>query len=636
MKKWTTTQDFIDNGKLNGAPVGTVIETDGFFTVGDGGGADWIKTNETGTPSQTPSDLGDVKLTDSGGNVWEYVVKGKVIKPLGLGAGFGNDDGAVLNACFQWLRDQIAAKQDSASIDGEDATYNTSISVNGTHLSNWNYKIKNMTVVGTCTGVGALDFTGSRGGNMSNVTVYGEESSMPARGIQFARSAAEGFGFCDNWKLENVTTIGYFSVAGFYGYAQETTHYDHCRFWNYNHAARAAIHAGNDSVEPYSSVYVTPVTGSHSFINNKYTNMDYRYLPAGKTFAIASITKANPAVVTTTLPHSFETGDKVSTIFIEGMTEIDNRSLTITKISDTQFSFDGVDSTAYGTFTSGNAVKSQLKPSVLLARAEQHTFDTCYIVAYGAPHLEIAFVDGKPLDQIKLDVLFEGGGMLSHVRFTGVDAFESTVNGFELETYNTHSGLALLSTDATSSVVTLNNGFIKINTESKANLIVAASAARFSLKAVDVKIPDINSTDFGLFDYYSGRVSDDTGYIVDYKVVASIPVTQNYTPTITPVAGAFGSITVSKAQYTINGGLVNFDIVFRITDIGTATSAIRFNVPLPGLSSSQLALGAELTNGYSLIVRQILDNETMEMMKYDGTKTFATGDFITITGCYQL
>ena len=66
------TTDIITSVNYAGAPAGTIIETLGYTTKGDGGGAQWKKTGVTGlTPSQSPADLVKGKLTDANGHEWE-------------------------------------------------------------------------------------------------------------------------------------------------------------------------------------------------------------------------------------------------------------------------------------------------------------------------------------------------------------------------------------------------------------------------------------------------------------------------------------------------------------------------------------------------------------------------------------
>jgi len=68
--------------------------------------------------------------------------------------------------------------------------------------------------------------------------------------------------------------------------------------------------------------------------------------------SISSITKANPAVVTTGATHGFVTGDEVKfPRFITGMLELSSRRAIINVTSTTTFELIGVDSTNYGTFS---------------------------------------------------------------------------------------------------------------------------------------------------------------------------------------------------------------------------------------------------------------------------------------------
>lgn len=93
MKQWTTTQDFITYGG-KGLPVGTIVETVGFYEEGDGGGAKWQLTAATGTPSQTPAQLGDALLNDASGRQWRLIdeIIGSSLESLGLvGDGIAND-----------------------------------------------------------------------------------------------------------------------------------------------------------------------------------------------------------------------------------------------------------------------------------------------------------------------------------------------------------------------------------------------------------------------------------------------------------------------------------------------------------------------------------------------------------------
>ena len=71
---------------------------------------------------------------------------------------------------------------------------------------------------------------------------------------------------------------------------------------------------------------------------------------------IDSITNANPCVVSTEVDHSLHTGDQVTFFGIGGTTQLNGTQAFITVLTPTSFSLDGIDSTAYGVYTSGGYV----------------------------------------------------------------------------------------------------------------------------------------------------------------------------------------------------------------------------------------------------------------------------------------
>ena len=68
---------------------------------------------------------------------------------------------------------------------------------------------------------------------------------------------------------------------------------------------------------------------------------------------IVSITKANPGVVTTALPHGLTTGNQGMFTGLVGMTQLNNVLVTVTVVNSTSFSI-GVNTTSYGTYTAGS------------------------------------------------------------------------------------------------------------------------------------------------------------------------------------------------------------------------------------------------------------------------------------------
>lgn len=99
MKRWSTAQDFIANGRALSSE--TVVYFEGFAAKGDGGDSLWVKTGNTGTPSQSPALRGDGTLTDASGTVWEVSDKSEVdIRTFGALTSASDNAGAIA-ACHE-------------------------------------------------------------------------------------------------------------------------------------------------------------------------------------------------------------------------------------------------------------------------------------------------------------------------------------------------------------------------------------------------------------------------------------------------------------------------------------------------------------------------------------------------------
>jgi uncharacterized protein (TIGR02217 family) len=74
---------------------------------------------------------------------------------------------------------------------------------------------------------------------------------------------------------------------------------------------------------------------------------------ANSTKAITAITQANPGQVTA-VGHGFSTGDKIKTVSVGGMTQVNNLYYTITVVDADNFTI-GVNTSAYTAYTSGGS-----------------------------------------------------------------------------------------------------------------------------------------------------------------------------------------------------------------------------------------------------------------------------------------
>ena len=69
MKRWSTVQAFIANGRAPASE--TVTSFEGFASKGDGGASFWLRTGNTGAVSQSPINRGDNLLNDASGAEWK-------------------------------------------------------------------------------------------------------------------------------------------------------------------------------------------------------------------------------------------------------------------------------------------------------------------------------------------------------------------------------------------------------------------------------------------------------------------------------------------------------------------------------------------------------------------------------------
>jgi hypothetical protein len=81
---------------------------------------------------------------------------------------------------------------------------------------------------------------------------------------------------------------------------------------------------------------------------------------SGVSKAITAATQADPCVITSTA-HGLVTGDRIRVFDVVGMTELNDKLYTITRIDDDSYSLDDVDATAYTAYTSGGTGEKVLE-----------------------------------------------------------------------------------------------------------------------------------------------------------------------------------------------------------------------------------------------------------------------------------
>jgi hypothetical protein len=91
------------------------------------------------------------------------------------------------------------------------------------------------------------------------------------------------------------------------------------------------------------------------------TPIDTTTLLNGLPSPIVAITKDNPAEVTSGNVHRFSTGDVVTIEDVGGMVEITDGQYTVTVVDANTYTLDGINSTAFTTYTSGGHARKQTR-----------------------------------------------------------------------------------------------------------------------------------------------------------------------------------------------------------------------------------------------------------------------------------
>lgn len=374
--------------------------------------------------------------------------------PLHWGAvGDGvTDDGAKINLAATAYRLAIESVPNALGgmiFSGLGRQYRSTVSINFTGITSWGWSIRNITIRSEATGKTALDMIGSRGGRMSGVMVHGHATNKPRVGIQTARALAGGQeGFADILHWEKVNTRGQFALSGVYIYGSESSVFEKCEWWNEDPDAHSVLLLGYDKY-PVQSDFMPAATGEVSFINNTYTNCEFRHLPSTGYANITGVTLANPLVVTVNTSVLFSVGQTAVIGEQSGTPEMYNLKAVITDITGNNITFGAVDASAWSAYVSGGVMaRAQSVATAVIGRMKGHAIRDCYCVNYGSDAVEWDMSTTLPQQSVTFEnFLVEGYGTRSQIRF-GVGTGVRNLRNFKYTSWGARTATSVFSTDA--------------------------------------------------------------------------------------------------------------------------------------------------------------------------------------------
>lgn len=240
---------------------------------------------------------------------------------------------------------------------------------------------------------------------------------------------------------------------------------------------------------------------------------------------ITSITKAAQAVVTTSVPHGLLSGDEVFFSDIVGMAELDDRLLVIVDVTAATFKLRDVNSTGYGTFTSGKAaplyqIDTPYSAAQLPLIKYTQSADVMILTHPAHPAQELKRSAGEPNSQWAITQIAFGSNLTPPVLNTPTET--GTASGAANKDY----GYIITAVDAGGSETIASN---------EVTITMAAQATTFGARLTWAKITGaefynvykLNSVATGIYGYIGQSVqpAGATGEFSDFNLGPDMSVT---------------------------------------------------------------------------------------------------------------
>lgn len=309
--------------------VGSEVSTKGCLVIGDGGHGTFIVEAASGTPDG----YSRVLLA----NGLHAVLQGPWnIQQFGIYVNQLIDSTAGVNRAFSALRNITLPQSTglSAVLYGCAGKVLVS-SVNATQIraQGWKFDGRGVTFLSATPGAVVFDLLHSRFATIENTNCEGDEAASPLVGFQIGYMSGQvSSGYIE---FRGCYTFGRFTRTAFYNGGSEESEFHTCQWRNTNTASTAyAYIADSSNFWRRTSAYA---------VGDQVTKN------------ITGITQANPAVVTSNA-HTYTNGTRVTIADVGGMTEVNGLTFTVDNVTTNTFELSGINSTAYGAYTSGGTV----------------------------------------------------------------------------------------------------------------------------------------------------------------------------------------------------------------------------------------------------------------------------------------
>lgn len=324
------------------------------------------------------------------------------------------------------------------------------------------------------------------------------------------------------------------------------------------------------------------------------------------TYNVSAITRANPAVVTTSATHNFANGDRITISGVGGMTALNGNSYIIAGVTITSFQLVGVDSSTFPVYTSGGTAIDNRGKWLHARGLYMDYLEKDAIAAVGTAKTNCSSQSGNVYSDCVLKVLpFTSINLTEIADWATADSSKAAVTTNDFSDSSTRPdpvrGKVTYVGGANASTVVVSSRDRKSNTgllDLTTNAISAADNAAWDTSPSQtfqisngVVVPPVTPDTFYAVLTGGGLVVPKTGLAVSYKVGAAASAgCGGYDNTKTVLVGAsqVGTYGCKVSPASALPGAMGVEVVNYNTITTTAGTAVPNNTSCTGGYGAQL------------------------------------------------